>query len=84
MSITASRAELLVGKGYENVGEIKGYIVYAPKDEITKLKYPHYLVIDKNTGRLRNIYFEQFGDDEELNAPFMKIDAEIKAYESLF
>lgn len=84
MSITASRAELLVGKGYENVGEIKGFLVYAPKDEVTKLKRPHYLVVDKNTGRLRNIYFEQFGDDEEQNAPFMKIDAEVKAYESLF
>ena len=84
MSITASKAELLVGKGYENVGEMKGYLVYAPKDEETKLKYPHYMVVDKNTGRLRNIYFEQFGDDEELNVPFMKIDAEIKAYESLF
>lgn len=84
MSITASRAALLVGKGYENVGEIKGYIVYAPKDEITRLKYPHYLLVDKNTGRLRSIYFEQFSDDEEINAPFLKIDAEVKAYESLF
>ena len=81
MSITASRAALLVGKGYE---KMKGYIIYAPKDEETKLKRPHYLVIDKNTGRLRNIYFEQFSDDEEINAPFLKIDAEVKAYESLF
>ena len=84
MSITASRAELLVGKGYENVGEMKNFLVYAPKDEETKLKRPHYLVVDKNTGRLRNIYFEQFSDDEEINAPFLKIDAEVKAYESLF
>ena len=84
MSITASRAELLVGKGYENVGEMKGCLVYAPKDEETKLKRPHYLVVDKNTGRLRNIYFEQFSDDEEISAPFLKIDAEVKVYESLF
>lgn len=84
MSITASRAELLVGKGYVHVGEMKGFLVYAPKDVIVRLKYPHYLVVDKNTGRLRNIYFEQFSDDEEINAPFLKIDAEIKAYESLF